>query len=346
MTSTAKEDRQHTPTETQAPAARKRAASGARRMYPTARIFLTVIAALTNVIALIVLVGSLQRAFVQGTGDLESSITVMGFLIGGYPIWRMSCFVVLGPEVAAASIIPKRRWLLLVGQAGFWGGTALVTMVLVPQLGRWNQERGLQAMQQQRYSVAIEYFRRSLSQLESSPSAHYALAETFEELGDPEEATRHYWLGIYSDEGFPAAAFNNLSILLLARGEQARALELLDLAEQRVAAELPDERWVQLGVISKNRAWAYFARGLYAPAEAHTEKALRFLAPSGSVSEYPEIFCLKALIARARERSGATSSSAPATRASERCTEGFGRKRDNSSQGAVRELYLQVLSGN
>ena len=302
--------------------------------------FLMGLVALLNVCALAVLIVGLHRLLAKDSTDLSGTISLVGTLLGLYPIWRLAKFLVVGTSTGAHLAAKDLRLLVLIGHLAFWGFVPLLWLLILPWYSHYTHEDGIQAKEQQQYMKAINQLQHSLYLQTENARAHYDLAEIYEELANIDEAINHYRLGIHTDSGYPADAFNNLSRLLLIRGNNSGALDLLDLAEQR-SDQAPVDDWIKTGVIDKNRAWAYYKLGLYIEAETFIVSARGHLSSAQKLSEYPEVNCLHALIAKHIYDDDLAKSAA------DLCIKSYQNQHYQKSkpfQGAARELYLQVLS--
>ena len=294
-----------------------------------------------NVIALVVLFAKLQQLLSKDEFDLIGTVSAISALVTPYPLWKLAKTLVIGPTTGARITEKNQRALVIFGHLAFWGFVLLLCWVILPWTSEFCRERAQDAKDQRQYTKAIDYLERSLYQNSDNALAYYDLAVIYEELADIEDAIKQYRMGIHVDPGYPADAFNNLARLLLLRGENSGALDLLDLAEQRSDQALPAEKWIRTGVIDKNRAWAYYNRELYSEAETYILSARGHLEAAQKLSEYPEVDCLHALIAWRNYDSDL------AKRTAKLCTQSYEKHRNDYSkpfQGASRELYLQVLA--
>ena len=315
--------------------------------YLFQRLLVVVVVAI-DLIALLVLIIGLFRLVAKGPEDLSGALSLFGGTIGIYAIWKMANQLVAGDSANRYPAPATRRLLILVEHLLFWGGTLALWIVLLPWSSHIDYSRGVDAKEQKQYALAIDSLTRALYKDTGNVAAHYALADIYEDLSNWEAAVRHYRMGIHSDEGFHPRAFNNLARLLLARDENIAALDLLDLSTARIDKDLGEkEMWAQQGIISKNRAWAYWQLGLPVKAQKEIVRAQQFLGSAQRLAQFPEVSCLDALIAK---QGGERSKSSEQACIGNYETQSNGRRNRQapsenirSPQGAARELYLQVL---
>ena len=210
-----------------------------------------------------------------------------------------------------------------------------------------NAEQGYQqavnAVNNKKYANAISALKQVLEANSEFVDAYYLLAEIYTTLADTENAIQYYRAGIEKDSHTRPQAYNNLALLLLAQDRVSDTLVLLDQAEANISAQTPSEQWTQMGVIFKNRAWAHWKMGSNAQALTFINNAQKFLSSAQKLDQYPEIFCLHALIAKA---------DAPNDEAAEECIARFKKHQKNQISanemlpplsGVSYDLYLQVL---
>ncbi len=310
---------------------------------------LLLLVVLCNLLAFYFVVTALHRLVAKGATDLVASISLVVSLLSSLAVWKMAQSLVIGDSSTWVLSSGMHRRLHFAGHIVFWGMVPILWWIVLPLASDYFYGLGVEAKKKQHYANAIDLMQRSLYQQNHNAKAHYALAAIYEDLADVDSAMRHYRLGIHIDQDYPVEAFNNLSRLLLIRGNESGAMDLLDLAEQRIDHSRPDAEWLQTGVIHKNRAWVYWQLGLYADAEKHIVLAKQHLQATRFKHNYPEIECLHALVAQQNNQKRIAKKSA------ELCLETYKNYRNNLDvameptklnspyQGASRELYLQIL---
>lgn len=205
-------------------------------------------------------------------------------------------------------------------------------------------QHALRAVDSKNYAKAIALLKSILNEHGNYIDAYYLLAEIYTNLADTETAIRYYREGIENDPIKRPQAYNNLALLLLAQHQASDALVLLDQAELKISAQTPLEQWAQKGIIYKNRAWAYWALGSKAQALKPIENAQKFLSSAQKLDQFPEVFCLQALIEPSQK---------PFSGAAQECIKRFEKLQKhaiadaggmlNPPSGVSYDLYLQVL---
>ena len=313
--------------------------------YWIQQLFIGIVVVMNLIIFYWMFVG-IYRLVSSGPDDLSTSLSLFVGLIGSYTIWKAVRILVIGDTANKIRSESFLRTEILMIHILFWGGTWVLWYEMLPLCSRGHYESGIHAKEQRQYADAIDQLNRALYQESNNINAHYALADIFTELADIDSAVVHYRIGVLSDHAYHPRAFNNLARLLLIGGDTIGALDLLDLAEERISKTSADEQWAQTGIIEKNRAWAYWKLGLYSLAMKHIVLAQKFLGAAHGLSDIPEIYCLHALIAKH------TGDSKPAEQACLSSYESYqadlsNKKHQGSTarpaQGATRELYLLVL---
>lgn len=157
---------------------------------------------------------------------------------------------------------------------------------------------GVIAMNQKKDSKAIDLFIKAIEKNNTNVDAYYGLADVYAEMAGIEKAIEYYYRGIEIDGNLHPRAYNNLALLLLSQGDVGNTLVLLDKAEGKITTSIAEEQWAQSGIILKNRAWAFWKNGVYAEAMDYIVEAQKKLGAAQMLGEFPEVFCLHALIAR------------------------------------------------
>ncbi|MGB0383823.1 MAG: tetratricopeptide repeat protein [Ardenticatenaceae bacterium] len=185
--------------------------------------------------------------------------------------------------------------------------------------------RGADALEEGRYSAAVQDFRQAVTLFPDNANGHYNLARAYESLYQYEEAISEYQQALeLDDELWPA--YNNLgSLYLVARNEPDAALTIL------LAAQTRTNDAYEEAVLGKNIAWAYLKKGLFHVAGPKLDEVIAKLeeaqAQGHAVSiDFAESYRLMALTYDAlaqpedAKRAWATSQGyALAVRDSERC---------------------------
>jgi len=226
----------------------------------------------------------------------------------------------------------------------------LIPLILLTTFLLWNNqtdyyERGVMAKEQKQHSKAIDYFRMAIENDNKNADAYYELADIYADLTDHDIAIENYRKGIAEDTTFSIRAYNNLALLLLSRNDINNTLVLLDRAQQNITTSVEKERWAQSGIILKNQAWTYWKKELYAEAMKLIIQAQELLGPAQILDQYPEVFCLHALIANH------TGDPGPAEQQCINRFEAYQAKQQSGAfgytikplQGMTYELYLLVL---
>ena len=159
-------------------------------------------------------------------------------------------------------------------------------------------ELGVIAKEKKQHANAIDFFKRAIEKDSKHAEAYYELADIYAELTDNDSAVEYYRKGIEKDTQFSRHAYNNLALLLLDQNDIENTLLLLDRAQQQIVTPIEQERWAQSGIIFKNQAWAYWKAELYTEAMKHIIQAQEQLGPAQMLDEFPEVFCLHALITK------------------------------------------------
>lgn len=223
---------------------------------------------------------------------------------------------------------------------------AITGLTLYPNPGgEANYEQAVVAVNKKEYSRAISLLNHALEKNNDLVEAYYLLAEVYTVLADNENAIKYYRAGIEKDSQMQPRAYNNLALLLLAQNQVHDTLVLLDQAEAHTTTTIPTEKWALSGILFKNRAWAHWKMGSNAEALELIERAQKFLGSAQKLNEYPEVFCLHALIAEDSENRNL---------AAQECINRFKNHRRNQRNtdssatlktftGASYDLYLRVL---
>ncbi len=178
-----------------------------------------------------------------------------------------------------------------------------LSLVLLIAFLTWNDqtsffELGVIAKEDGQQSEAIDYFKQAIKKNDKRANAYYELADIHADLTDNNRAIENYRKGIAEDINFSIRAYNNLALLLLSQHDVNNTLLLLGRAQQKIVTPIEKERWAQSGIIKKNRAWAYWKSGLNNKALKLIIQAQKLLGPAQMLDQYPEVFCLHALIVK------------------------------------------------
>lgn len=169
----------------------------------------------------------------------------------------------------------KKRWAVLFGAAALALMLALVE--LLPSVGRYYNNRGVELQQKGQIQAAIEQYQRALSLKRSYPEAHYNLADAYEEIPNYDKALAEYQRAIDADVSF-YEAYNNLSRLyILRKHDYGAAMRLLD----RALSLKPQELSVRYSLY-KNYAWANFELHQLGQAEQNLRFAVALDANRGA----------------------------------------------------------------
>lgn len=148
---------------------------------------------------------------------------------------------------------------------------ALVLYVGSPQAAALYRQRGVEALEQGQFSVAIRKFNQAISLLPSDARAHYNLASAYESLNQAEQAIDEYQLALELEQSF-WPTYNNLGRLYLtSKHDPDAALAVL------FSGQLQTETPLGEAVIGKNIAWAYMEKGLPRTALSALEDVLQEL---------------------------------------------------------------------
>lgn len=316
--------------------------------------FLIAVLLAINLVALVSLIAGWHRLLGSSESDVGGYLEILATLLPLLPLTRASYFLIYkkkSPSLPKLPSLYKVKLLtrfILIGFISLWSLSLVLWLVIIPWRGHADFNQAIEAKSAKNFSQAIDSFHRSLYKLDEYPEAHYHLAEIYAELADYKKAKQHYRLGIYADPIYPKESFNNLALLLLQDADAIGALDLLDLAEARVHEESDQNtQWAQIGVIHKNRAWAYWKLGMHEQATEEINKAIKNILASNTISEYPEVNCLAVLIAGMTGNLANTAVLLPEPQAREACKNAYREVRKNtqakSINGASRELYIQVL---
>jgi len=250
-----------------------------------------------NFFALLVLINTLHRFFATGPADLGGVNVLLGTgaALGFVPI-------VQGARLLTNKI-QITGWRAIRSHAGLLNIAAILTVLflwqlLLPWYSTITYSDGVESYEQGKLDTAIDNFDRSIYQHSDNPAALLALATIYEETKDDEKAKQFYKLVIPSEVALLIAS-NNLARLYLKDNEPLEAIELLLRAQTHLfLTTQPDDDGLNLGqgVISKNLAWAYWIAEDTARAEEAIKEADFALKLAGAASDYPEIYCLQAIL--------------------------------------------------
>lgn len=294
-----------------------------------------------NIAVLVCIIKGVHRLFAVSPTDFESSVTIVGTILGMAPLWVVSTQLI--PKKVLNSTPGKlfSRKFIVLGHVIVWSFAVILWVAWLPLQGHRNFNKGIEAQAQKNHLTAIRYFERARYQLGERADIHYHLANIHQDLSNVREAEVHYWLSIYQDDAYPAEAFNNLALLLLERDDKTlNALDLLDLAERRIALNMAQEEWLQRGIINKNRAWAYWKLGIPKTAKKYANEAVNNLVTADRLDDFPEVYCLLTLV-NSTDNYNSTEDSELQKAAPENCR--HNQSRIQSKNGAIREIYIEVL---
>lgn len=178
-----------------------------------------------------------------------------------------------------------------------------ISLILLLAMMPWpNQasyyERGVLAKEQQQYAKAIDLFNLAIEENSQNTAPYYELADIYADQTNDDKAIKYYRKGMEKETEFSIRANNNLALLLLAKNDINNAIALLERALPQITAPSEKERWTQSGIILKNLAWAYWKMEVYHEAMKLITQAQQMLGPAQVLDQFPEVYCLHALIAR------------------------------------------------
>jgi Tfp pilus assembly protein PilF len=153
-----------------------------------------------------------------------------------------------------------------------------------PLAAQTDRQRGAEALEQGRYSDAIQFFLQSISLEPDEARTHFDLASVYEALHDEEKAIGEYQIALELEHDF-WPSYNNLGRLLIeARGRPDAALAVLLAGERQAGTDLGR------AVIGKNVAWAYLEMGFPRTALSELQRADTLLRQLWAEGESVEIY--------------------------------------------------------
>lgn len=251
-----------------------------------------------NFTALSLFIHTLHRIFASGPGDIGGVGALLAAVLGFVPIVQGARMQTNTLQTTGWHTLRARTGFLLGLNAAAVLGVLCLWQFALPWFSEHNYRKGNEYNQQGNLNKAIEHFDRSIYQHSDNPTALLSLATLYEEIKDDKKAKQYYGLAV-RHEAAPFTALNNLARLYINTDEHDEAIALLLRAQAHLwrTAQPDDDRLnVRQGVISKNLAWAYWIAKDTALAEQAVSEAASTLALAGAVSDYPEIYCLRALL--------------------------------------------------
>ena len=249
-----------------------------------------------NLFLLFHFIKTLHKLFASGPTDFGGVAPILGLLLGVGPIFRGVHFLVEKQHILDLELLglPAKvlLWINFIAALCILG----LSLYILPWSSEYNFNEGYKFAEQGEFEKAIFHLNRSIYQNPDNQDVLLTLATIYEDIKDDEKAKFYYYLAI-RNKASRYITLNNLSRLHLKKKENDEAIELLLRAEiDLLKTDHRDEMSKKIGIIYKNLAWAYWAAEDMSLAKKTILKAVSELEDANAVEDYPEVYCLLALL--------------------------------------------------
>lgn len=251
-----------------------------------------------NLTVLSLFVHTLHRIFATGPDDMGEASALLAAILAFIPIVQGARLQTSKIQTLGWHKNGSHKIFLLGLNAAAIVGVLSLWLLALPWLSERNYNKGMSFNEQGKLNKAIEHFNQSIYQHADNPAALLSLAILHEEIKDEEKA-KQFYVQVIRHETAPVIALNNLARLYINSNEHDEAIALLLRAQTHLwQTAQPNDTELNLrqGVIAKNLAWAYWTAKDTTLAAQAIREADSALALAGAASNYPEIYCLKAIL--------------------------------------------------
>lgn len=158
----------------------------------------------------------------------------------------------------------RMRWAVLLLAASL-GACGTQSVRNNEDAARINTQLGINYAQRAQYPMALDKLKRALSQDESLPSAHSAIAFVYQNMNEPAKAEKHYRRALELQPDDPALK-NNFGAFLCSRSRADEAERLFLDAARNPQYGTPEAAWTNAGLCMKaqdmEKAERYFREAL------------------------------------------------------------------------------------